>query len=255
MSDLTRGLTRRARWLGWLLVVCLVQIALIFWMSDYTPAKIRKPAAAPVLRMVGRGSAELLALSDPTLFALPHFRGFSGDAWLTPPPPPNRAFEWTEEPRWLPFQQQEFARTKTDSKTNTALNAFEVISRFAPEPSSLVISAPPQFREKSAIRIDGLATRRLLSLPNLPSWSSTNVLTNTVLRVMIDAKGIPRSQTVLVRSGFSEADAYALKIARDLRFEPVPETPRAAANPSVPALSWTEVVFLWHTLPATKTNK
>ncbi len=52
----------------------------------------------------GRGSsAEVLALQDPTLFALPHRQGFSGPAWLKVSPIANRPSDWSEEPRPLPL--------------------------------------------------------------------------------------------------------------------------------------------------------
>src|SRR5206468_1660290 len=109
------------------------------------------------------------------------------------------------------------AAAKVDS-----LNAFEVVSASTPESPALSLSVPSQFPETSAMRINGaLTSRKLLAIPNLPSWGSTNLLTNTVIRLMVDSEGLPRSQSLLIRSGATEADDYALRTARDLRFEPV----------------------------------
>ena len=62
-----------------------------------------------------------MALSDPTLFALPHFRGFWGDPWLRPPPAPDRSFEWTEEPRWLALETQALPRPNLEVKPKSLM--------------------------------------------------------------------------------------------------------------------------------------
>jgi hypothetical protein len=247
------AVTRNTRWLSWVGLVFTIQIAIIVWFSDYAKPSAKKPVPAPTLRLAGPDSFELLALRDPTLFALPHFQGFSGDAWLKPPTAPERSFEWTEEPRWLALEPQTIPHlpaAKVDS-----LNAFEVVNASAQEPPSLMLSPPPQFPENSTMKIDGaLARRKLLAPPTLPSWASTNLLTNTVIRVIIDDEGLPRSQTLLVRSGVQEADDYALKTARGLRFEASPIAQSAKGSPDS-ILIWGEIVFRWHGTPPTGANK
>jgi len=246
MNGFAGALNRNGRWIGWVTVVFLLQIALIFWLSDYSRSQVRKPAAAPAIHLAGAGSAELLALSDPTLFALPHFRSFSGEAWLKPPGSPNHWFEWTEEPRWLTASPAEFPRADNIASQTTRLDAFEVVSASAPQPPSLVIAAPPQFREKSALKITGaLANRRLPRLPELPSWKFTDLMTNTVVGLVVDGEGIPRSERLLVRSGLKEADDYGLKITRELRFEPLPGAERAGSSVAL-QMMWGELVFQWH---------
>src|SRR5207245_8560915 len=66
------------RWVGAVLLVFVLQLGAIFWLIDRTPVRVRQAASGPRLRLAGPGSAELLALEDPTLFALPHRLGFSG---------------------------------------------------------------------------------------------------------------------------------------------------------------------------------
>jgi TonB family protein len=194
-----------------------------------------------------------LALKDPTLFALPHFRGFSGDAWLKPPPAPERSFEWTEEPRWLALETQGLPGVNLEAKPEN-LNAFEVVNASAPEPSSLILSAPLQFPQGSTMSIDGaLARRELLTSPVLPSWGSTNLLTNTVVRIMVNGEGLPRSATLLIRSGVNEADDYALKTTRNLRFKAQSMANGQKSSGSV--LDWGEVVFQWHGVAPTGGNK
>jgi hypothetical protein len=111
-----------------------------------------------------------------------------------------------------------------------------------PPPPKPVVSVPPQFAEKSNLKIFGLA-RGLISTPSLPSWSTTNRLTNTVVRLMVDAKGITRSQTLLVRSGLPDADRFALDASRNFQFAPMANA--ASSTNSAANLRWGEAVFQW----------
>ena len=66
----------------------------------------------------------------------------------------------------------------------------------------------------------GLARRRLLSTPELPSWPHTDVLTNSVVHLSVDAEGVPISAVIVSGSGLKEADNYALAASKRLRFKP-----------------------------------
>jgi TonB family protein len=72
-------------------------------------------------------------------------------------------------------------------------------------------------------------------------------LTNTVVRLLVDADGWTRSPVLLKRSGYEAADKLALKFAKGARFESLAETgPRSIGKPPAP-LTWGEMVFEWHT--------
>ena len=68
---------------------------------------------------------------------------------------------------------------------------------------------------------------------------------------MVDSEGLPRSETLLIRSGLPEADDYALRAARNLRFKPLDNRQKSPAS----ALDWGEVVFQWHATAPTAGNK
>ena len=90
-----------------MLAVFAGQLGLIFWLSDRAPIRALPAAGGPTLRLAGPGSAEILALEDPTLFALPHRQGFAGQAWLTTTWTTNRSYLCPDEPTWLQLEPLE----------------------------------------------------------------------------------------------------------------------------------------------------
>ena len=53
-------------------------------------------------------SSELLALNDPTLFALPHQKDFASALWLQTAALKQPSFRWTEPPtNWLSLSADE----------------------------------------------------------------------------------------------------------------------------------------------------
>jgi TonB family protein len=245
----------RRRW--WFLIglVFSLQVGLIFLLSDKSLGHPRSPGAVPGFRLAPPAAAELLTLSDPTLFALPHLHGFSGSAWLRVPAQKFPAFDWTEEPRWLPLPLEQlggaFARfMKTNAFGSGAAQAEDEAELTLPEMPPM-----PVLREQSTFQLaGGLAGRRLITPIELPSWQHTDILTNTVVRLVVDAAGQTISATLLKRSGYDEADRHALKQASGARFEALGRGgPRAATN-YLPLFTWGEMIFEWHTLPLPPTN-
>jgi TonB family protein len=243
---------RRRRWLL-VAVIFSGQLGLIFLLADHTPPHPRAISAAPTLQLAGEASAELLELSDPTLFALPHRQGFSGRAWLQIPPQKFPSFDWSEPPRWLalPVQQlggafHQFIETNQfDSFQRLAILAAELTKS---EPTPALASSEP-----SRVRLaGGLAGRRLVTPLALPSWPHTDLLTNTIIKLVVNAAGEPVSPPLLLSgSGAKEADEQALKLARTARFEPIGAGGPRSANQPVAQLTWGEMIFEWQTVAGT----
>src|SRR5215471_2651063 len=85
------------RWGTTILIVFAGQLVLIFWLSTSSQSRTQpETAAPPSLHLAGSSSNLILALSDPTLFALPHRQTFAGEAWLTIPTHEFEPFVWTE---------------------------------------------------------------------------------------------------------------------------------------------------------------
>ena len=238
------------RWGGMVLLVFGVQLGLIFWLGTRAPI-LPRPAAAPLtLHHATPASAELRALYDPTLFTLPHAQGFSGTVWQRVPRQEFRPFEWSAPPNRLPLAVDRIGAIFTRLVETNYSSALRLPAR--PEPSPTLPDLPPlsRLRARSVVELeDGLAERHLLTPLQLKSWSRSDILTNSVVRVVVDAEGRPVSATLLSGSGLAEADQYALDQAEAARFKPVSRNPAEVGPNSAAPLSWGKMIFRWHTVP------
>jgi hypothetical protein len=248
----------RARW--WIAVgsVFGVQLGVIFWLGDAKPKPQSPFPNVPQLRLAGPGSAELLALTDPTLFALPHRLGFSGAASQLPEIRPEPRLEWRDTtPQWLvPLAADELGSA---FRAYMATNIAELAHVMAQPSPQLVLPEPStteDFLQASTFRLTGeLAHRRLLTSFELPSWTNEvrpgELLTNSVVELAVAADGRPVSVALLSPnsgSGSTNADQRALELARAARFEPLHrEALQRGLNPLTDVV-WGELVFEWHTL-------
>jgi TonB family protein len=99
-----------------------------------------------------------------------------------------------------------------------------------------------------------LARRRIISSFKLPPWAYTELLTNTVVQVVVDAGGKLVSVPLLLASStYKPADDYALEQARSLRFEPATGAGQGAGSSSN-GLAWGKIIFEWSTIPMVTTN-
>lgn len=230
-------------------VVFAAQVALLFWLRT-PPAPPAPPVdAAPAIDMHVKGSEELLALQDPTMFILPHRENFSGAGWLKEPRMKFTPTNWTEPPRPLPLRPQQLG------ETFTAFMQTNLPPRFQPKLASeldmfAADRAPMQsISTPSTLRIAGdLAKLRLLTPLHLPPQTDSNLLSDTVVQVLVDAEGRPFSQVLLASSGNGNADQMALtNFAKAVRFAP----PQAAGLGTVPQDKMTlgKLIFEWQTVP------
>jgi hypothetical protein len=237
------------RWWARIALVFLAQLGLIFWLGKPQPVIPPRNEAASTIRLAGPAAAQFLALTDPTLFALPHRESFSGEAWLTIP---AQGFVWSEQPYSLALNQ---ARLGSDFNEFMATNQPGGLPDFAQPAFDLKVPGVVEtelFPIQSGLRLTGaLAGRRLLVAPALQPWASSEILTNSVIQVLVGADGKPISLTLLIKSGFSQADEYALREVRKARFEPL-----NVSDPMDPmaGLTWGQFVFEWRTLPLPATN-
>lgn len=247
------GWSQRKWWIV-IVVVFALHLALAFVFSDRKPLAPRPGLAAPMMRMVSERS-ELLALDDPTLFALPHPRSFAAPAWLSTPRVDFPVFRWREPERALPLATEQLGDAfRQFMQTNTFVR-FKLETLPAPRfPRS---ETPPALSPagRSELLVQGeLATRRLLNPPELPSWPATDLLTNTVVQLRVTATGHVFTFALLPPgSGSAAADQFALNATRSTRFAPLPQTGNPLTSPAANLTEGT-LLFVWHTVPPPATN-
>jgi TonB family protein len=248
------------RWTLTILAALVIQIGLLAWLGRGLRFQSTPPEIHTTIDLAGdpwltEQIQRLPMFRDPTLFALPNLRGFSGSAWLRFTPLENTPHDWSEPARTLSLDARQLARAfqpfTADDLAGPLLTADRPILRITGT-DAFVPNQPVPGR--SELSLEGpLAARPLLAPPALPSWQHRDILSNSVVQLSVLATGEPFSAVLLSGSGRSEADQAALEFARSARFAPLNQDPGEPDTVAGPLLSG-RMVFHWHTLPIVPTN-
>lgn len=235
----------RRKWIVLIGSVLAIQTLLILALENRSPAAPRKIASSPLIQLGERVSLQPLALNDPTLFVLPHREAFSGEAWLNHFPSLNyRPAPWTEPPRLLALAAESLGANFQQFIAANPPPQFQNIPTLEPpETVATIFPSPPPPAQSLAQLAGGLAMRRLLTPLQLDAWQNSDVLTNSIVQLLVDAQGNTISTALLQSCGLSAADNRALELARTARFAPQPD-----------ALTLGTMIFQWATLPPAITN-
>jgi hypothetical protein len=262
---MTAGVMEKLGWsrlqFAWAIaIVLIVHVAAILWFSSERPKLAdRTSRERSSIRLLEEGSQsrqlfDLVSLQDPTTFLrldpqpfvhanslmLSRFtRQFTNsiapDRWLTPP-----------DDYWV----ADFARYIAAAVPRSSLASEKLPATLAPVPLSL-----PNLPRQAVLRIEGdLAGRTLLS-PALPTNESSALLTNTVVRVAVDAEGATRLSMLLFGSGSTRADESAVMFASQARFSRIPGADRNPGERRFAALTWGHLVFQWFPVATKPTNQ
>lgn len=242
------------RWLFWLVLVFLSQLALIYFLSDRNhKTVIPSPIATPLQLLPGHLTeaqfSETFLASDPALFATANPHGFSAGAWLKAPP---RAYEednfveHTEPSYWLALNLRQFGSSISQFIQTNSTASGKSSENIAPKIQlTQIVDDSVKLKPSSKLGVEGeLISRELFNPPQLQSWAHMELLSNSIAQVAVDRRGLVISARLLSRSGFSNADNNALEIARNLQFSP------SAIN----EITWGKLIFQWQTLPLIATN-
>ena len=231
------------------LLALLIHLLLICFFGTRNQIVPRTVSHLPRLQLAGSADP-LIALANPTLFALPNPRDFASATWINIPAVTNWSFQWSETPHWLSLATENPGAT------------FETFTKTAAAPQMpLEVKPPPPFAleqvesgnflpTNSVMRIFGpLSGRHLLQPVDLPSVPYDNVILPSRVQVLVDKSGSIISAVLLPSMDSSEAmercdvaDQQALAIARRLRFV------------SSRQLDFGELIFSWHAVPAQLNN-
>jgi hypothetical protein len=239
----SEGWTRR-RWMILIAFVFAAQIAMVFLIGEKKPPLPRAVTASPTLSFANDTDG-LLALNDPTLFALPHQRDFAADVWLKLPEVTSPSFRWSEPPRWLPLSADSLGAPFVRLMQTNHFAGYPLDFKPALTLSTPVLPIEPQLPQHSTMHILGeLAPRQLPAQIELTNWPVADLIAPSIVQVLVDAAGNVQSTVLLPpRDGFTaadqfdEADQRALALARTLRFAPST------------GLTIGRIIFNWHTVP------
>lgn len=245
--------------------VFCAQVGLILWLSDHRPSPPPPLRNVPHMQVAGQVSEEWLELTDPTLFALPHVHGFSGPAWLEFPHVGLQRAEWAEAADTVPLATRPADLSLSGYMQTNQFPSAELSAKPVP---AMTMPPPPPLLElptQSTFKLTGgLAARQLLTALRLPPQpprtnnGELDILTNSVVQVLVDAEGKPISIALLASSGSLEADHFALEQSRVARFEPACEAlegiPQAGLASPLAHLCVGQIVFEWYTLPTAWTG-
>lgn len=257
VSDLPRWSNRK--WLSTIFLVFLLQLALILYLGERPTTLPAPPRFRTVIQLAPEPwSPEQIAsspiLPDATLFALPQPKSFSGEAWFTFSPAEHTFVDWNEPHRWLALDTNRLGLDFASLVEKREGQPWLIADKPMPPLAGIEIFAPAQpTRTHSQLRLEGdLASRKLLKAIELPSWANGDILTNSVVQMLVDSHGFTVSALLLSDSGYPEADQFALRTARSAQFEPSPGKP--GENRKAGPLAFGRLIFEWHTIAPKVTN-
>lgn len=246
------------RWIWAILTFLAIEVFLFWYLSDRSrPAPVPPPSRADLYLILDPAAdqklAEILATSDPTLFALPNLHNYSGGAWLRPSAWSYQWQDWADTAPGLSLQTNLLGTAVARLLTNRTAPDLLVLEK--PRAGFLELLVPNEPRPiQSVLHIeDGLATRSLLSPLALPVVPYNNILQDSVVLVAVNPAGEAVSGRLLESCGLAAADQEALRLAKSARFAPLPlEMNPSPATP--PRLAFGRFVFRWCTtnLPPVK---
>ncbi|HVR35623.1 MAG TPA: TonB family protein [Methylomirabilota bacterium] len=247
------------RW-GFLIVLCAGLHISLIWLFSEPAGSASVDVTGPSVRWLP-GRVEdarleaLLELEDPTLFALAHSRGFSGQAWMKLPESPEVSHVWSEPPQWLRPNLdglgEEFKRYARASSSRP----FQVVGGLAPRPSLDLVLPSLAVPAQSTLVVEGAPAGRgwMVPPPVLRSWPHSDVLSNSVVEVGVNAAGDVETHRLLSSSGLTVADQEAMRTARTVRFRPMLEGGREVPR-TADGLMHGRLIFRWRAVPPAPTT-
>lgn len=232
------------RWMAYIALAFGLHIGLVFALGDRQPIQPRPVKNAAAIHTTTR-QTEWQQLDDPTIFALPHPRGFAGATWLRLPEITFAPFRWNEPARLLPLPVAQLGTIFLRHAETNSPALRDIAATAPPAPTVLSPIEIVPVRKNSTLHINGGLTGRALrpGAINLPLQPARDGLTNTIVQVLVDERGqVVRATLLPPGSGAPEADQTALKTARNLRF---------SAQPGSTAATVGRLIFAWATTPPT----
>ena len=248
---------KNLRWMLLIFLCLATHVALIWTLEEPPPRTALAQASTPAVRWLTDSwllerVTSLPGMHDPAVFALPSLDGFSGSAWLTfKPLQPDFAAQ-SPASYWLELTEEDLGNVFERLFSTNVPSSIQISDLPLPsfagggQPFARELSLPP-----SSVHASTALAERLPMIGNLPAWTHADLLTNSVVQVLVDARGQCVSSTLLSGCGSKEADSFAVKWALSCRFKPL----RAARqnNWTAEPIVSGKLTFTWQTLPPSTT--
>lgn len=230
--------------------VFLAQLAAIWVLGERANLKPgrSRPFEIQISGLDGLAHSAVSAHDDPTLFALPQPRGFSGQAWLHVPKQAHSYHEWTAQPYWLALKTSGLGRDFANYLQNLSPLGESLVDKPEPQLYPVDSGIDDLLSNASQLRVaGGLSTRLILTQPTIPDWPVLEILSPTVLQAAVSADGFVFTAAVVGESGSKAADQKALDLTRGLRFQPLPAG--AGKNQASVDAHFGQLIFQWRISP------
>ena len=240
--------------------VFVAQLGVLFWLGSDPPESVPPSPHAPLSLIpeivltpdTGPGAM----FSDPTLFARPNRRGFSGTAWSRFSGVEHQLIDWSETPRLLDSQPATLGAAFREALPGHLAVLPGVPAKRLAKPAA-VAPPPLALRATSELEILGsLAKRPLVRTVSVPALPHDEALRRTQVRIGVNTDGYVVSATVPERLAKDDAqqaaaDRRAVDMLRGIRFEPAKRA--RFDRPDQPGtLEWGEALFHWRTVAPAK---
>jgi hypothetical protein len=203
----------------------------------------------------GSPLAEVLSLQDPRVFFRLEAQSFSRMNSLAQSRFSHELMNRTQPYRWLAPSEQYWA-ANFHRYVGGAVRRSAVLTEKMPPTLSDVPSSKPALPAHALLQIEGdLAGRRLLSNLPLPANESSAILTNTVIRIVVDAAGQTLWAALMFGSGSPKADQSALAFAKQVRFESMTAPGHESESAGAREHAFGQLVFQWFPAAPGATNQ
>ena len=246
ITEIERDLVRwgKRKWSAIIVFILGLHLGLIYWAGRPTEARRVYPKLPQFSFATEAGPAGTAPAENPLLFASAQWNGFSGSGWMQEPEMPNPVPEVLPPPRLLSHDR---AR---DILPSPALPSRSYQIPYRIPPPSLVPGPAPAEGASTYVIEGNLEARGLAAPLELPPQRHNDVIGSSVVQVGVDPDGTVLSARLIASSGFRQADADALAIARQARFKPA----GPARGSEGPNLDWGKLIFHWFALELSSTN-
>jgi len=226
----------------WILIIALAlaaHVALIFTFGSKKQIIPRPAAVVPQIHLADANN-ELVALTDPTLFALPHAEDLGALIGQNLNMFGQPSFRWTEPPPFLPISPAALGANFAGYMQTNRFPTAGLDLKPAPQTALLFLKYESALPQASTFHLAGkIAQRRMLNQIDVPALPYNDVLKPSRVQVLVDENGNVVSDVLLGSSEYDVADQKALELARKARFAPEP------------GLMFGELIFNWHTTATT----